>query len=83
MAMARGVMATIRRGSAAHNHGTRRVVNNCPVDINGDGVVDAADLGILIGQFGTVGPAADINGDDAVDTADLGILIGAFGATCP
>jgi hypothetical protein len=25
----------------------------CPADINGDGIVDTADLGILIGQFGT------------------------------
>ena len=28
----------------------------CPGDINGDGVVDAADLGILIGVFGTTCP---------------------------
>ena len=51
-------------------------------DLNDDGVVDTADLGILIGQFGTAGPAADINGDGVVDTADLGLLIGAFGAVC-
>jgi hypothetical protein len=62
--------------------GVLRVVNNCPVDINGDGVVDTADLGILIGQFGSAGPGADINGDNTVDTADLGILIGAFGTGC-
>jgi hypothetical protein len=52
-------------------------------DLNGDNVVDTADLGILIGQFGTAGPDADINGDGIVDTADLGVLIGAFGSTCP
>jgi choice-of-anchor B domain-containing protein len=52
-----------------------------PADLNGDGVVDTADLGILIGAFGTSDPAADINGDGIVDTADLGILIGAFGTT--
>ncbi len=51
-----------------------------PGDLNGDGTVDTADLGILIGQFGTAGPGADINGDGMVDTADLGILIGNFGA---
>ena len=54
-----------------------------PTDLNDDGVIDTADLGILIGQFGTAGPGADINGDGSVDTADLGILIGSFGLACP
>ena len=49
-------------------------------DLNNDGVVDTADLGILIGAFGTADPIADINGDGIVDTADLGILIAAFGS---
>lgn len=48
-------------------------------DINGDGVVDTSDLGILVGSFGAMGVnAADINGDMVVDTSDLGILIGQF-----
>jgi len=57
------------------------LVVRCPGDINGDGVVDTADLGILIGQFGETGfeQPADINGDCVVDTADLGILVGNFG----
>jgi hypothetical protein len=55
---------------------------DCPTDLNGDGVTDTADLGLLISQFGTAGPEADINGDGVVDTADLGILIGAFGQAC-
>ena len=52
-------------------------------DLNSDSVVDTADLGILIGQFGTAGPEGDINGDGIVDTADLGILIAAFGTSRP
>ena len=56
--------------------------DDCPTDLNGDGVTDTADLGLLISQFGTAGPTADINGDGVVDTADLGILIGAFGSAC-
>lgn len=51
-------------------------------DLNGDGVVDAADLGGLIGVFGSAGPFADINADGIVDAADLGILISAFGTGC-
>jgi len=52
-------------------------------DLNGDDVVDTADLGVLISQFGTAGPGADVNGDGVVDGADLGILIGQFGLSCP
>lgn len=51
-------------------------------DLNGDGVIDTADLGTLIGQFGTAGGAADINCDGIVDTADLGTLISTFGGNC-
>lgn len=51
-------------------------------DINGDGLVDTADLGIVIGQFGTTGASGDINCDGVVDTADLGALIGQFGVGC-
>ena len=59
------------------------VVAPCIEDLNDDSVVDTADLGILIAQFGTSGPAADLNDDGVVDTADLGILIAAFGQPCP
>jgi hypothetical protein len=52
-------------------------------DINGDCVVDTADLGIVIGEFLTPGAGgADLNADGIVDTADLGLLIGAFGNAC-
>lgn len=56
----------------------------CRFDINGDNVIDTADLGILIGQFGqtAMGLTADLNGDGVVDTADLGLLIGSFGTVC-
>ena len=55
-----------------------------PGDINGDGKVDAADLSMLIADFGKSGaaitnPAADINGDGKVDSADLSILIANYG----
>jgi len=52
-------------------------------DINGDCIVDTADLGILISAFLAPGGASDLNGDGTVDTADLGLLIGAFGSACP
>lgn len=46
-------------------------------DLNGDGVVNGADLGLLIGAWGGSGPA-DLNCDGIVDGADLGLLIGAW-----
>ena len=51
-------------------------------DYNNDGRVDTADLGILLGAFGTDDPLVNLNNDPIVDTADLGILLGAFGV-CP
>jgi RNase P/RNase MRP subunit p29 len=49
-------------------------------DLNGDGVVSGADLGILLGKFGSFySRPMDLNYDDRVDGADLGILLGAWG----
>jgi Tol biopolymer transport system component len=46
-------------------------------DLNGDGMVDGADLGALLGSWGPcAGCPADLNGDGSVDGADLGILLG-------
>jgi hypothetical protein len=54
-----------------------------PGDVNGDCIVDTADLGSVIAAFGGSSPTEDLNGDGVVDTADLGALLGAFGTTCP
>jgi len=47
-----------------------------PADLTGDGVVNTADLGVLIGAWGT--PGADINSDGTTDVSDLGILLAAW-----
>ena len=47
-------------------------------DLNGDGVVNGADLGLLLGAWGTPGPG-DLNGDGTVTGSDLGLLLGAWG----
>ena len=49
------------------------------IDTNGDGVVDASDLAILLGAWGSADPAADLNGDGSVDASDLAILLGNWG----
>ncbi len=54
--------------------------DDCRADVNcRDNAVNAADLGILIGSWGTSDPQCDINGDGTVSAADLGLLIGAWG----
>ncbi len=55
---------------------------SCLADLNGDGVVDATDLAILLGAWGSGAPAADLDGDAAVNASDLAILLGAWGP-CP
>ncbi|NCF40719.1 MAG: hypothetical protein GWP75_11460 [Planctomycetia bacterium] len=53
---------------------------NCPEDLNGDGSVTGADLGLLLAAWGTAG--ADLNGDGNTNGADLGLLLAAFGTDC-
>jgi len=58
-----------------------------PADLNGDCVVDTADLGILLAAFGAAPMTEadgllDLNFDNQIDTADLGILLEAFGHRC-
>lgn len=55
---------------------------SCRGDLNLDGAVNGADLGALLGAWGSVAPGgsvADLNGDGAVNGADLGSLLGAWG----
>lgn len=52
----------------------------CPADLNDDGIVDGADLGVMLGSWGPCGACiANINGQGGVDGADLGILLGSWG----
>jgi hypothetical protein len=52
-------------------------------DINGDGVVDGADLGLLLIDWGNCpakGPCnGDLNGDGMVDGVDLGLMLQNWG----
>jgi len=52
---------------------------SCGADLNGDGVVNGADLAMLLGAWGTSsGPCVDLNGDGIVDGADLAFLLGSW-----
>jgi hypothetical protein len=61
---------------------TLEIVVTCvDADLSPDGQVSGADLGVLLGQWGTAaeGTAADIDGSGTVDGTDLGILLGYWG----
>ncbi|MGA0174714.1 MAG: hypothetical protein ACO3NL_13880, partial [Phycisphaerales bacterium] len=49
-----------------------------PGDLNGDGVVNGADLSILLSGWGLPGPA-DLDGNGTVGGSDLAILLGSWG----
>ena len=52
----------------------------CPADLNQDGVVNGADLGLMLGSWGPCpGCPADLNQDGIVNGADLGLLLGSWG----
>jgi hypothetical protein len=53
----------------------------CPGDLDDDGAVNGADVGLLLAAWGT--PAADVDGDGTTDGADLGLVIAAWGTSCP
>ena len=52
-----------------------------PNDLNGDGKVNAADLAILLGNWGLTPATAaqgDLDGNQTVNAADLALLLGAW-----
>ncbi len=51
------------------------IVEATPGDLNGDGLVDGADLGLLLAAWGSDDADADLDGSGSVDGADLGILL--------
>jgi hypothetical protein len=60
--------------SQASMSGTYETGDGVEGDLNGDGLVNGADLGILLSQFGGPG-SADFDGDDTVNGGDLGLML--------
>jgi hypothetical protein len=48
-----------------------------PADLDGDGVINAADLALLLSNWGASG-VGDIDGDGTVGAADLSALLAAW-----
>ena len=55
---------------------------SCPSDVNGDGMVNTADLLDLLAAFGKSNCTADIDQDETVGTSDLLEMLAEWGA-CP
>lgn len=50
-----------------------------PADLNGDGIVGAQDLSILLNAWGSSGGPADLNRDGTVGAQDIAILLNNWG----
>ena len=61
------------------------VIDLCPLDLDGDGVVGATDLLESLAEFGNSGPdlSGDVNGDQLVGVNDILDLLASYGESCP
>jgi len=51
-------------------------------DVDGSGEIDAADIDLVISQFGSTDPTVcDVDGSGEVDAADIDLVISNFGQT--
>ena len=52
-------------------------------DLNSDGMVDAYDLAVVLGAWGSASGVGDLNGDLTVDGTDLSVLLGRWTDSVP
>jgi hypothetical protein len=71
-----GFIATFRPGSTSG-------CPTCTADLDGNCVVDGADLSVVLGSWGDSGGPADLDGSGDVDGADLSIILGEWGNCTP
>ena len=64
------------------NTATVTVTIKCPIDLNGDGIVDNGDINTFVGLFLGGDLAADFNDDGILDNGDIGAFVQAFLAGC-
>jgi len=64
------------------DRGAYEFTGTCTGDVNGDGVIDLADLSMVLSNFGQSAPFGDANGDGTVDLDDLDTVLSLFGQTC-
>lgn len=69
-------------GAVAWAKATLEPIGGASPDLDGDGIVNGADLAVLLSGFGGAGPG-DLDGNGVVDGADLSILLGAWSKSRP
>jgi hypothetical protein len=78
--------AWVEFDNAYPNHhstgGAAWIMEPCPGDLNGDGLRDLQDLGILLASY-EVDDGGDIDGDGDTDLGDLGNLLAVYDVPCP
>jgi hypothetical protein len=52
--------------------------DSIPGDLNGDGLVNGTDIGLLLAAWGTNDPIADIDGSGSVGGGDLGVMLASW-----
>lgn len=67
------------QGTDGNGDGIPDQCQGCRADLNGNGEVDGADLGIILVNWGGSSGLADLNGDGTIDGADLGIILVSWG----
>ena len=54
----------------------------CPVDFDGSGVLDLADINAFVSAFVDRDPLADLDGSFTFDLGDITAFVSAFAAGC-
>lgn len=63
--------------------GQETTTSSCPGDFNNDGLINAVDLLIFLGDYGCLQNCiADMNGDGLNNATDLLIFLGVYGTIC-
>jgi hypothetical protein len=77
------VVLTMEQVNVILTNGFHQNNRFCLGDLNNDGNVNSADLGLFLAQLGCSNDCtADFNFDGFVNTADLGLFLSALGTTC-
>ncbi len=56
---------------------------SCAADLNGDGIINFADVSAFIALYSANNIAADFNGDGIINFTDVSAFVAAFTAGCP
>jgi hypothetical protein len=66
-----------------HSPADYNVINNCPADINDDGMLNFFDVSAFLSAFSAQEPAADFTGDGMFNFFDVSSFLSQFSSGCP